>query len=70
MMHRQAVIIGGGPAGLAAALRRREKGVSDILILSALACVLYLAVRSVIRRKRSGCDCGCEGCPHPCNKKH
>ena len=33
MMHRQAVIIGGGPAGLAAALRLREKGVSDILIL-------------------------------------
>ena len=33
MTHRQAVIIGGGPAGLAAALRLREKGVSDILIL-------------------------------------
>ena len=41
-------------------------GVSDILILLALACVLYLAVRSVIRRKRSGC--GCEGCPG-CAKK-
>lgn len=38
-------------------------GVSDILILLALACVLYLAVRSVIRRKKSGCGCGCEGCP-------
>jgi len=32
-MKRQAVIIGGGPAGLAAALRLREKGVQDILIL-------------------------------------
>ena len=33
MTHRQAVIVGGGPAGLAAALRLREKGVNDILIL-------------------------------------
>ena len=33
MMERQAVIIGGGPAGLAAALRLREKGIQDILIL-------------------------------------
>ena len=32
-MKRQAVIIGGGPAGLAAALRLREKGIQDILIL-------------------------------------
>ena len=33
MMERQAVIIGGGPAGLAAALRLYEKGIRDILIL-------------------------------------
>ena len=33
MMKRQAIIVGGGPAGLAAALRLKEKGVSDILIL-------------------------------------
>ena len=33
MTHRQAVIVGGGPAGLAAALRLREKGIRDILIL-------------------------------------
>ncbi len=33
MMHKQAIIVGGGPAGLAAALRLKEKGVSDILIL-------------------------------------
>ncbi|MBO5535180.1 MAG: FAD-dependent oxidoreductase [Clostridia bacterium] len=32
-MKRQAVIVGGGPAGLAAALRLREKGIKDILIL-------------------------------------
>ena len=33
MMRKQAVIVGGGPAGLAAALRLQEKGVTDILIL-------------------------------------
>ena len=33
MMHKQAIIVGGGPAGLAAALRLKEKGVHDILIL-------------------------------------
>ena len=33
MMKKQAVIVGGGPAGLAAALRLKEKGVQDILIL-------------------------------------
>ena len=33
MTHKQAIIVGGGPAGLAAALRLKEKGVNDILIL-------------------------------------
>ncbi len=33
MTHKQAVIVGGGPAGLAAALRLKEKGVGEILIL-------------------------------------
>ena len=32
MTHKQAIIVGGGPAGLAAALRLKEKGVNDILI--------------------------------------
>ena len=31
--HHQAVIIGGGPAGLAAAIRLREKGVEDVVVL-------------------------------------
>jgi len=33
MIHRQLVIIGGGSAGMAAALEARERGISDILIL-------------------------------------
>lgn len=33
MTHHQAVIIGGGPAGLAAAIRLRKNGIEDILIL-------------------------------------
>lgn len=33
MMRRQAVIIGGGPAGLAVALRLRREGIRDVLIL-------------------------------------
>ena len=33
MMHHQAVVIGGGPAGLAAAIRLRQKGIEDIVIL-------------------------------------
>ena len=31
--HHQAVIIGGGPAGLAAAIRLREKDVEDVVVL-------------------------------------
>ena len=33
MMHHDIVIIGGGPAGLAAAVSARRAGVEDILIL-------------------------------------
>lgn len=33
MQHRQAVIIGGGPAGLAAALRLKQEGIRNILVL-------------------------------------
>ena len=31
--HHRAIIVGGGPAGLGAAIRLREKGISDVLIL-------------------------------------
>lgn len=33
MIHHQAAVIGGGPAGLAAAIRLRQKGIEDIVIL-------------------------------------
>ena len=33
MEHRQIVIIGGGPAGMSAAISARESGIEDILIL-------------------------------------
>ena len=31
--RHQAVIIGGGPAGLAAAIRLRQKGIDDVVVL-------------------------------------
>lgn len=31
--RHSAVVIGGGPAGLAAAIRLREKGVEDVVVL-------------------------------------
>ncbi len=36
-----------------------------ILILAALAAVVFFAIRSVIRDKRKGgsCGCGCASCP-------
>lgn len=47
--------------------------VFDIVIIAAVAVALFFAVRSMVRRKGSGCSCcsGCSGCPHAgkCDKK-
>ncbi len=46
-------------------------GIGDIIIIAVLALVLLFAVRSVIKRRKSGgCGCGCEGCTMKCEKKN
>ena len=39
MEHKQLLIIGGGPAGLAAAIEAKKNGVDDLLILERDACL-------------------------------
>ncbi|MBR3486155.1 MAG: FeoB-associated Cys-rich membrane protein [Clostridia bacterium] len=42
----------------------------DWIIIAALAACLAGAVAAVIKRKRrGGCSCGCESCPHNCKKR-
>ena len=45
---------------------------ADMIIIGLIAAAVAAAVILIIRNKRrgKGCSCGCEGCPHPCNKKH
>ena len=38
-IHKQAVIIGGGPGGLAAAVELKKKGIQDILIIEREHCL-------------------------------
>ena len=35
----------------------------DILILLAVAALAGFAVRTLLRDRKRGCGCGCEGCP-------
>lgn len=42
---------------------KESMGTLDIILTAAIACALGLAVRSIIRSRKSGkCTCGCEGC--------
>ena len=43
----------------------------DIVIIVILALIISAAVISLIRRKKKGCSCGCEGCAmkDKCEKK-
>lgn len=42
----------------------------DILLILALAGVLFFAVRRTVRTRRSGgCGCGCDGCGARCGAK-
>ncbi len=45
---------------------------ADMIIIGLIAAAVAAAVIVIIRNKRRGrgCSCGCESCPHPCNKKH
>ena len=39
-------------------------GPVDIILIVLIACAAFLALRSVIRkRKNGGCSCGCADCP-------
>ena len=47
------VIIGGGPAGLAAAVSARENGIEDILIYCAIGvCVAAIIIMAVCSKKK------------------
>ena len=45
-------------------------GFADWLILALVAALFALAVRRIVRDRRSGTCCGsCAGCPHACIRK-
>ena len=38
----------------------------DILLIVILAAAVALALRRVVKNRRKGCSCGCEGCSGSC----
>ena len=46
--------------------------IADIVIILIVALLVFLALRSIIKRKKSGnaCSCGCGGCTKNCTEKH
>ena len=42
----------------------------EIIIISLLCAAVIAAIAAIIIRKRKGkgCSCGCESCPHKCDK--
>ena len=70
--HKQLVIIGGGPAGLAAAAAAKKAGLDDIRILERDSQLLMPVFDYCMPDKDcnsgAGCGCGCCcGCEDPCD---
>ncbi|MBO4498933.1 MAG: FeoB-associated Cys-rich membrane protein [Bacteroidaceae bacterium] len=43
--------------------------IADILILAVVATAVALVCKSLFRRSREGCGCGCSGCTKECQMR-